>query len=75
MSNQVSVEKKTMVEYQNRKSLDKLPACEILNFYSDPESWLSFKELFQSSFLDNNNLSNIQKLQYLQMCAKAVLLS
>ena len=75
MSNQVSVEKKTMVEYQNRKSLDKLPACEILNFYSDLESWISFKELFQSSFLDNNNLSNIQKLQYLQMCAKAVLLS
>ena len=69
VSNQANIEKNGKIS-ESKKSLVKLPALEISNFYGELESWISFKELFQSSILNDNDLSNIQKLQYLQMCVK-----
>lgn len=53
-----------------KECMIKLPKLEIPNFYGDNDSWISFKELFQSSILNNSNLSQIEKLQYLQTCVK-----
>lgn len=47
-----------------------LPKLEVPHFYGTNESWISFKELFRSSILDNKSLNEIEKLQYLQASVK-----
>ncbi|KAF8785882.1 hypothetical protein HNY73_011379 [Argiope bruennichi] len=43
----------------------KLPKLELPHFYGDMENWISFKELFQATVINNSELSKIDKLQYL----------
>ncbi|GFW97603.1 uncharacterized protein TNCV_684731 [Trichonephila clavipes] len=69
----VDLEEKSQVEEVNSsihvKSLSSvvnLPKLEVPHFYGNCENWISFKELFKSSILDNKSISDLEKLQYLQ---------
>ena len=61
VSNQANAEKNDTIS-ELKESLVKLPTLELPNFYGNYKSWISFKQLFQSLILNDNNLSNIQKL-------------
>ncbi|KAF8791334.1 hypothetical protein HNY73_006221 [Argiope bruennichi] len=43
----------------------KLPKLELPHLYGDMENWISFKELFQATVINNSELFKIDKLQYL----------
>ncbi|GFW40281.1 DUF1758 domain-containing protein [Trichonephila clavipes] len=67
----VDLEEKSQVEEVNSSihvkfSVVNLPKLEVLHFYGNCENWISFKELFKSSILDNKSISDLEKLQYLQ---------
>ncbi|GFU10365.1 DUF1758 domain-containing protein [Trichonephila clavipes] len=65
------LEQKSQVEEVNssihvKYSVVNLPKLEVPHFYGNCENWISFKELFKSSILDNKSISDLEKLQYLQ---------
>ncbi|GFV87781.1 DUF1758 domain-containing protein [Trichonephila clavipes] len=67
----VDLEEKSQVEEVNgsihvKSSVVNLPKLEVPHFYGNGENWISFKELFKSSILDNKSISDLEKLQYLQ---------
>ncbi|GFS75873.1 DUF1758 domain-containing protein [Trichonephila clavipes] len=67
----VDLEEKSQVEEVNssihvKSSVVNLPKLEVPHFYGNCENWISFKELFKSSILDNKSISDLEKLQYLQ---------
>ncbi|GFV82248.1 DUF1758 domain-containing protein [Trichonephila clavipes] len=67
----VDLEDKSQVEEVNnsihvKSSVVNLPKLEIPHFYGNCVNWFLFKELFKSSILDNNVISDFEKLQYLQ---------
>ncbi|GFV91655.1 integrase catalytic domain-containing protein [Trichonephila clavipes] len=67
----VDIEEKSQVEEVNssihvKSSVVNLPKLEVPHFYGNCENWISFKELFKSSILDNKSISDLEKLQYLQ---------
>ncbi|GFU13914.1 uncharacterized protein TNCV_940881 [Trichonephila clavipes] len=67
----VDLEEKSQVEEVNssihvKSSVVNLPKLEVPHFYGNCENWISFKELFKSSILDNQSISDLEKLQYLQ---------
>ncbi|GFW81190.1 uncharacterized protein TNCV_4805581 [Trichonephila clavipes] len=67
----VDLEEKSQVEEVNSSihvkfSVVNLPKLEVPHFYGNCENWISFKELFKSSILDNKSISDLEKLQYLQ---------
>lgn len=45
----------------------KLPKLELPTFSGSYTDWTNFKDLFQSLVVDNTSLSNVQKLQYLEV--------
>ena len=60
----------------NSKSIEglvKFPKLEISNFYGDVENW-NFLKLFTPTILNNKSLTDLEKLQYLQMCVKGTAL-
>ncbi|GFW02579.1 DUF1758 domain-containing protein [Trichonephila clavipes] len=66
----VDLEEKSQVEEVNssihvKSSVVNLPKHEVPHFYGNCENWISFKELFKSSILDNKSISDLEKLQYL----------
>ncbi|GFV49325.1 DUF1758 domain-containing protein [Trichonephila clavipes] len=67
----VDLEEKSQVEEVNssihvKSSVVNLPKLQVPHFYGNCENWISFKELFKSSILDNKSISDLEKLQYLQ---------
>ncbi|GFW03681.1 integrase catalytic domain-containing protein [Trichonephila clavipes] len=65
------LEQKSQVEEVNssiqvKSSVGNLPKLEVPHFYGNCENWISFKDLFKSSILDNKSISDLEKLQYLQ---------
>ncbi|GFW21326.1 hypothetical protein TNCV_1531511 [Trichonephila clavipes] len=67
----VDLEEKSQVEEVNssihvKSSVVNLPKLEVPHFYGNYENWISFKELFKSSILDDKSISDLEKLQYLQ---------
>ncbi|GFV79870.1 uncharacterized protein TNCV_1726951 [Trichonephila clavipes] len=48
-----------------KSSVVNLPKLQVPHFYGNCENWISFKELFKSSILDNKSISDLGKLQYL----------
>ncbi|GFY09223.1 integrase catalytic domain-containing protein [Trichonephila clavipes] len=67
----VDLEEKSQVEEVNssihvKSSVVNLPKLEVPHFYGNCENWISFKELFKSSILDNKSISDLEKLQNLQ---------
>ncbi|GFT23624.1 integrase catalytic domain-containing protein [Trichonephila clavipes] len=67
----VDLEEKSQVEEVNsnihgKSSVVNLPKLEVPHFYGNCENWISFKELFKSSILDDKSISDLEKLQYLQ---------
>ncbi|GFW65191.1 integrase catalytic domain-containing protein [Trichonephila clavipes] len=67
----VDLEEKSQVEEVNssihvKYSAVNLPKLEVPHFYGNCENWISFKELFKSSILDNKSIRDLEKLQYLQ---------
>lgn len=48
----------------------KLPKLELMTFDGRYSEWLAFKDLFKAAIIDNNSLSNAQKLQYLKTTLK-----
>ncbi|GFW26450.1 integrase catalytic domain-containing protein [Trichonephila clavipes] len=67
----VDLEEKSQVEEVNssiqvKSSIVNLPKLAVPHFYGNCENWISFKELFKSSILDNKSISDLEKLQYLQ---------
>ncbi|GFX51229.1 retrovirus-related Pol polyprotein from transposon TNT 1-94 [Trichonephila clavipes] len=67
----VDLEEKSQVEEVNyiihvKSSVVNLPKLEVPHFYGNCENWISFKELFKPSILDNKSISDLEKLQYLQ---------
>ncbi|XP_054713437.1 uncharacterized protein LOC129222899 [Uloborus diversus] len=48
----------------------KLPKMTLMNFYGDTEDWISFREIFKSAILDNSQLTDLEKLQYLQTAVR-----
>lgn len=48
----------------------KLPKFDLPHFYGDSEHWISFKELFESTIVQNEQLSEIEKLQYLHSAVR-----
>ncbi|GFU64694.1 DUF1758 domain-containing protein [Trichonephila clavipes] len=64
----VDLEEKSQVEEVNssihgKSSVVNLPKLEVL--HGNYENWISFKELFKSSILDNKSIRDLEKLQYL----------
>ncbi|GFW21534.1 DUF1758 domain-containing protein [Trichonephila clavipes] len=43
----------------------KMPKLELPQFHGEMEYWITFKELFQAMVIDNSDLTEIDKLQYL----------
>ncbi|GFX24701.1 DUF1758 domain-containing protein [Trichonephila clavipes] len=43
----------------------KMPKLELPQFHGEMEYWITFKELFQATVIDNSDLTEIDKLQYL----------
>ncbi|GFW66731.1 DUF1758 domain-containing protein [Trichonephila clavipes] len=71
----VDLEEKSQVEEVNnsihvKSSVVNLPKLEVPHFYGNCENWISFKELFKSSILDNKSISDLEKLQYLQVSVR-----
>ncbi|GFT64481.1 integrase catalytic domain-containing protein [Trichonephila clavipes] len=67
----VDLEQKSHVEEVNnsihvKSSVVNLPKLEVPHFYGNCENWISFKELFKFSILDNKSISDLEKLQNLQ---------
>ncbi|GFT78655.1 integrase catalytic domain-containing protein [Trichonephila clavipes] len=61
----VDLEQKSQVEELNnsihvKSSVVNLPKLEVLHFYGNCENWISFKELFKSSILDNKSISDLE---------------
>ncbi|CAL1272539.1 unnamed protein product [Larinioides sclopetarius] len=48
----------------------KLPKIELPSFNGDLEDWLSFREVFMSNVINNDDLTKLDKLQYLFACVK-----
>ncbi|GFX53934.1 DUF1758 domain-containing protein [Trichonephila clavipes] len=42
-----------------------MPKLELPQFHGEMEYWITFKELFQATVIDNSDLTEIDKLQYL----------
>ncbi|GFT52333.1 uncharacterized protein LOC113471553 [Trichonephila clavipes] len=68
----VDLEEKSQVEEVNssihvKSSVVNLTKLEFPHFYGNCENWILFKELFKSSILDNKSISDLEKLQYLQV--------
>ncbi|GFW45947.1 uncharacterized protein TNCV_4496661 [Trichonephila clavipes] len=42
-----------------------MPKLELPQFHGEMEFWITFKELFQATVIDNSDLTEIDKLQYL----------
>ncbi|GFT07504.1 DUF1758 domain-containing protein [Trichonephila clavipes] len=43
----------------------KMPKLQLPQFHGEMEYWITFKELFQATVIDNSDLTEIDKLQYL----------
>ncbi|GFW16361.1 uncharacterized protein TNCV_4265261 [Trichonephila clavipes] len=59
--------KETGKENLENKSLviKRMPKLELPQFHGEMEYWITFKELFQAAVIDNSDLTEIDKLQYL----------
>ncbi|GFY07467.1 DUF1758 domain-containing protein [Trichonephila clavipes] len=59
--------KETGKENLENKNLvaKKMPKLELPQFHGESEYWITFKELFQATVIDNSDLTEIDKLQYL----------
>lgn len=64
------IQVKSLTDNANKKISVNLPKLEIPPFYGNKEMWLSFREIFKSSILENKTLNDVEKLQYLQSCVK-----
>ncbi|GFX01682.1 gag-pol protein [Trichonephila clavipes] len=67
----VGLEEKSQVEEVNssihvKSSVINPPKVEIPHVYENCENWISFKELFKSSILNNKSKSDFETLEYLQ---------
>ncbi|GFV31151.1 DUF1758 domain-containing protein [Trichonephila clavipes] len=60
-------QKETGKENLENKNLvaKKMPKLELPQFHGEMEYWITFKELFQVTVIDNSDLTEIDKLQYL----------
>ncbi|UYV82903.1 hypothetical protein LAZ67_22001336 [Cordylochernes scorpioides] len=52
------------------KNYANLPKLELPFFYGKLENWISFSNVFKTTIIDNSQLTNIVKLQYLKTCLK-----
>ncbi|GFX01657.1 DUF1758 domain-containing protein [Trichonephila clavipes] len=50
---------------ENKNLAAKMPKLELPQFHGEMEYWITFKELFQATVIDNSDLTEIDKLQYL----------
>ncbi|GFW21752.1 integrase_H2C2 domain-containing protein [Trichonephila clavipes] len=50
---------------ENKNLVAKMPKLELPQFHGEMEFWITFKELFQATVIDNSDLTEIDKLQYL----------
>ncbi|GFW08076.1 uncharacterized protein TNCV_2978442 [Trichonephila clavipes] len=50
-----------------------MPKLELPQFHGEMEYWITFKELFQATVIDNSDLTEIDKLQYLFASVKDLL--
>ncbi|GFS90265.1 DUF1758 domain-containing protein [Trichonephila clavipes] len=50
---------------ENKNLVAKMPKLELPQFHGEMEYWITFKELFQATVIDNSDLTEIDKLQYL----------
>ncbi|GFT23701.1 uncharacterized protein TNCV_3511651 [Trichonephila clavipes] len=50
---------------ENKNLVPKMPKLELPRFHGEMEYWITFKELFQATVVDNSDLTEIDKLQYL----------
>ncbi|GFX92981.1 hypothetical protein TNCV_139251 [Trichonephila clavipes] len=67
----VDLAEKSQVEEVNssihvKSSVVNQPKLEVPHFYGNCENWISFKEIFKSSIIDNKSISDLEKFQYLQ---------
>ncbi|GFU85714.1 hypothetical protein TNCV_3182021 [Trichonephila clavipes] len=49
-----------------------MPKLELTQFHGEMEYWITFKELFQATVIDNADLTEIDKLQYLFASVKGI---
>ncbi|GFU23876.1 integrase catalytic domain-containing protein [Trichonephila clavipes] len=49
-----------------------MPKLELPQFHGEMEYWITFKELFQATVIDNSDLTEIDKFQYLFASVKGV---
>ncbi|GFV28932.1 hypothetical protein TNCV_459201 [Trichonephila clavipes] len=49
-----------------------MPKLELPQFHGEMEYWITFKELFQATVIDNSDLTEIDKLQYLFASVKGL---
>ena len=68
-SNEGSSEENRIMS-NSKEGVIKLPKLGILNLYGGIDLWVSFKKILKSLILNNHNLSDTQKFQYLQTCVK-----
>ncbi|GFX96197.1 hypothetical protein TNCV_2290851 [Trichonephila clavipes] len=50
---------------ENKNLVAKIPKLELPQFQGEMEYWITFKELFQATVIDNSDLTEVDKLQYL----------
>ncbi|GFX43312.1 DUF1758 domain-containing protein [Trichonephila clavipes] len=58
---------------ENKNLVAKMPKLELPQFHGEMEYWITFKELFQVTVIDNSDLTEIDKLQYLFASVKDLL--
>ncbi|GFU06712.1 DUF5641 domain-containing protein [Trichonephila clavipes] len=58
---------------ENKNLVAKMPKLELPQFHGEMEYWITFKELFQATVIDNSDLTEIDKLQYLFASVKDLL--
>lgn len=66
LENAKTIRGEAIVQSETKQSVIKLPKFDLPHFYGDTGNWISFKELFNASVLQNKQLTEVEKLQYLQ---------